>query len=65
MIKRVDMAVYEVVKAAVEGTLRAAPGPLALPTEVWYPSSRTRGIIPQEVFDRWKRLAEDHLGRLA
>lgn len=54
MIKRVDMAVYEVIKAAVEGTLEGGTWTFGVAdggvgtSEFKY----TKDIIPQEVFDR-------------
>ncbi|HOB41123.1 BMP family lipoprotein [Candidatus Darwinibacter acetoxidans] len=54
MIKRVDMAVYEVIKAAVEGTLEGGTWTFGVAdggvgtSEFTY----TRDIIPQEVFDK-------------
>ncbi len=54
MIKRVDMAVYEVIKAAVEGTLEGGTWTFGVAdggvgtSEFTY----TKDIIPQEVFDR-------------
>lgn len=54
MIKRVDMAVYEVIKAAVEGTLEGGTWTFGVAdggvgtSEFTY----TRDIVPQEVFDK-------------
>lgn len=54
MVKRVDMAVYEVIKAAVEGTLEGGVWTFGVEdggvgtSEFTY----TKDIIPQEVFDK-------------